>query len=85
MLINQDVVAVKGWNRNDGRPPDPKYIMFHGLEGPENRLVFDADACGRGWDYILDIMLEDLIPFRIRDAVVLFYVRGSCKIWRGWA
>ncbi len=85
MLINQDVAPVKGCSHKGAQPPTPKFIMFHGVEAPENRLIFEPEAGGRGGGYILDALADDFIPVRRGDVVVLVLVPGAHKTWRGWA
>ena len=85
MCLNQHLAPVKWLHPKNERLPPPRWIMFHGQEAPENRLIFDIEAGGRGWGYILDIMLDGFIPVRRGDTVVMVLVPGSFKYWRGWA
>lgn len=85
MSLNQATASVK--RSRSVRSPDlaPTFILFHGAEDPEMRLPFEEEEGGRGWDYILDIMLDDYIPVRRGDDIVMVLVPGSAQRWWGLA
>lgn len=86
MPLNQPTASVKVGRTNYSPHIEvPRFIVFHGVDDPEMRIGFDLAMGGRGWDYILDVLLEDFIPTRRAGNIVLVFVPGASAIWRGEA
>lgn len=86
MSLNQPIASVKiGRTNRSPSIAQPRFIMFHGVDDPEMRLVFELSEGGRGWDYVLDVLVENFIPVRRGDDIVLVWVPGASATWRGEA